>query len=323
MRFKAKLTPEHVALLHGLVTPLSRLAGGSESTGGISWTRNASVISLDDLNMKIACKGKSSDSDGIICYAELAAKGGIFLEHRIESAAENNQIVMELDLSQLKLALKSVMSSDRNHKIENISGLIPTTNSHQYTVIKLAKRQNIPCLCIDACTTGKGSGQNAVIHVHHAIPLRILRQSDFDSHLPPMVPLPDVQLDLEPDKPLRVIIDRLKGMSPNVYLEASRTGELTVRIHTDGASIRAFYSKLTANNEGCKEGVTSTTVKVDTKKLSSSLLWQQQPHLVSSALLCFVENEMIVIHASLNPVQIGFFTYYVPVHYLSSDLHDD
>ena len=39
----------------------------------------------------------------------------------------------------------------------------------------------------------------------------------------------------------------------------------------------------------------------------------------SSAILCLVENEMLVLHVSLNPGAIGFFTYYVPIHYLPPD----
>jgi HUS1 checkpoint protein len=325
MRFKAKLAPEQVSLLHSLIVPLSRLSGG-EGAGASSWTRNGSIFYLDKDILRLSCKGKSHDTDGIVCFAELAARGGVFLEHRIESAVENDVIVMELDLVQLRMALKSVMGNDRNHGAADTSTSLASVVlplEQQYTVLKLAKRQNIPCLCLDACTTGRGSGTGAVIQVHHAIPVRILRAAEWQNHLPPVIPLPDVQLELAPDKPLRTIMDRLRSMSSTVYLEANMTGELTVRIDTDGASIRTFYSKLIPRHEGCKEGATSTTVKVDTKKLCASFQWQQQFQLVSSAVLCLVENEMLVLHASLNPAQVGFFTYYVPVHFLSLDPRDD
>jgi hypothetical protein len=35
-----------------------------------------------------------------------------------------------------------------------------------------------------------------------------------------------------------------------------------------------------------------------------------------------IENEMMVVHVMLNPEDLGFFTYYVPVHYLSGDMLD-
>ena len=32
-----------------------------------------------------------------------------------------------------------------------------------------------------------------------------------------------------------------------------------------------------------------------------------------------IENEMLVLHVLLNPGDLGFLTYYVPVHYISGD----
>jgi hypothetical protein len=105
-------------------------------------------------------------------------------------------------------------------------------------------------------------------------------------------------------------------------MEGSMAGDLTLRIDNDGASIRTFFSKLTPHSEGTKTHDDDATciLKVDTKKLSACLQWQatMSKH-VSSARLCMVENEMLVLHVLLKPLQVGFFTYYVPVHFLSSD----
>jgi hypothetical protein len=30
-----------------------------------------------------------------------------------------------------------------------------------------------------------------------------------------------------------------------------------------------------------------------------------------------IENEMMVVHVVLQPEDVGFFTYYIPVHFLS------
>ena len=105
-------------------------------------------------------------------------------------------------------------------------------------------------------------------------------------------------------------------------------GELVLRIDGDGASIRTFYSNLIPRFEDCKSTRDQnppgkTTIKVDSKKLNACLQWQNTMALgrgaASSAILCMVENEMLVLHISLNPGSIGFFTYYVPIHYLSPD----
>lgn len=330
MRFKAKLAPEQVSLLHSLIVPMSRLGNGGEGCGNGAFTRNGTILSLTLDLVQLSCKGKSQETDGIACFAELCAKGysSIFLDHRIESAAPNNAIVMELDLLQLRMALKSVIgdTNSKNGFSNDTSLLAGATLEAQYTVIKLAKRQNIPCLCIDACSAGKGTA--AMIQVHHAIPVRIMRHTEMLNHLPPQIPLPDIKLEFSASATsLRTIVDRLKSISPTLYLEANMTGELTVSIHTDGASIQTFFSKLKAEHEECKEinGSSKVTrVKMDTKKLCASLHWQQQQaQMVSSALLCLVENEMVIVHVNLNPGNVGFFTYYVPVHFLSSDPCDD
>jgi HUS1 checkpoint protein len=110
-----------------------------------------------------------------------------------------------------------------------------------------------------------------------------------------------------------------------VYMEGSMAGELTLRIDSDGSSIRTFFSKLLPRFEDTKDSqddddaLTRCTLKVDTKKLSTALQYQAtMTKTVNSALLCMVENEMLVVHVLLNPASVGFFTYYVPVHFLSS-----
>ena len=118
MRFKAKLAPEQVALLYQLIVPISKLSGsGVESSSAnrsAVWTRNGSILRLDDSHLQLSTAGRTQDTDGITCFAELAAAGfsSIFMESVIESAAPNNAIVMELDLVQLRMALKSVLGGD-------------------------------------------------------------------------------------------------------------------------------------------------------------------------------------------------------------------
>lgn len=96
-------------------------------------------------------------------------------------------------------------------------------------------------------------------------------------------------------------------------------GEMTLRIDSDGASIRTFFNQLIPRFEDCNaQEDASCTIKVDTKKLATCLQWQAtMMRTVSSAMLCMVENEMLAVHVILNPASVGFFTYYVPVHFLS------
>ena len=103
-------------------------------------------------------------------------------------------------------------------------------------------------------------------------------------------------------------------------------GELTLRVDSDGSSIRTFFSNWVPRFDDTKSSQDNQsqepakcTLKVETKNLSVALQWQATTaKAVSSALLCMVENEMLVVHVLLNPASVGFFTYYVPVHFLSS-----
>jgi HUS1 checkpoint protein len=119
-------------------------------------------------------------------------------------------------------------------------------------------------------------------------------------------------------------MERLRSISPTVYLNANMSGELTISMDSDGSSIRTIFTKLTPRHEDCKQGASDEcSVKVDCKKLTACLQWQQQTGLASSALLCLVENEALVLHVLLNPADVGFFTYYIPVHFQARDPRDD
>jgi HUS1 checkpoint protein len=147
----------------------------------------------------------------------------------------------------------------------------------------------------------------------------------YRNHLPPIVNTPDVQLEFQLDRPLRPVIERMKAISPIIYVDGSMSGELVLRIDSDAVSIQTFYDKLVPrvdedspnNNE-----VKKCTLKIDSKKLLAALQWQSTMGrgAVGSYIICMIENEMMVVHVMLNPEELGFFTYYVPVHFLGDVL---
>ena len=259
MRFKAKLSTSQIELLHNLITPISKLSGGGihGNSGGSSSGENSansiyrngggsgSVIYLDPEYIRISAKAKSGgDSDGIFLFAEVSAKdnsndgtgSSIFLDHRIESVADNI-IVFEIDLSQFKMALQSILENGGRGKASSIRSnyVAPLHNSTtddnndahngnrtetmsvrnpsitflgSIIVLKLAKRNGLPCLCLDSSTPG------GMVDLHHAIPVRIMRPDEMQYHLPPQISMPDVQLELPSDRLLKPVIERLKAISP-------------------------------------------------------------------------------------------------------------
>lgn len=148
-------------------------------------------------------------------------------------------------------------------------------------------------------------------------------------HLPPVVNTPDVQLEFQLDRPLRPVIERLKAISPTIYLEGSMAGELVLKIENDNVAVRTFYDKLIPRVDEEESSQSQSdparcTLKIDSKKLLASLQWQSSMARgsVSSYIICMIQNEMMVVHVVLNPEDVGFFTYYIPVHFLSDVMLD-
>ena len=353
------MTTEQVSLLHSVIGGMAKVAadsasslssataGGGRMTGGALSSSPLIVLYLDPEFVRISTKG-GGVAGSTCCFAELRARDGLFLEHKIESAAEN-VIVLQVDVMSLKLALNSVLSSSRvgglngnnkdtnssrNNALTSIYGAQP---SH-LVVIKLAKRSNIPCLCLDGmATASSGGGDGSAVEIHQAIPVRILRSAEMQYHLPPQINMPSVQLELctldRRSIYLKGVVDKLRSMGSHIFLEASMKGDFTIRLDHEGASLACFYHQLVPRwddddnndeNGGTKERNIEShcTLKVDSHKLWTCLQWQQpNPALsfASSCLMGMVENEMLVMHIVLHPPSIGFFTYYIPVHFLRED----
>ncbi|KAL7537132.1 hypothetical protein ACHAXR_007609 [Thalassiosira sp. AJA248-18] len=355
MRFKSRMAAEHVQLLHNVIVPISRLTGGGSGPDGKS-IGSGTTLYLDPEVLRISSRGgagKTVDggggvsqlgggeqgAEGIACFSELIAMNGIFLEHKIESIAEN-VIVFDIDLVQLRTALAATLQSLGGsgaadsaksaplHNCEDARNSSSRRSSSSFhapstlVVMKLAKRGGLPCLCLDtSCANG--------MDVHHAVPVRILRAEEWQHHLPPVVNTPDVQLEFQLERPLRPVIERLKAISPIIYVEGSMAGELVLRIDNDAVSIRTFYDKLIPRvdeeeSSQSQKDPARCTLKIDSKKLLASLQWQASMARgsVSSYIICMIENEMMVVHVVLNPEDVGFFTWYVPVHFLSPDMMD-
>lgn len=362
MRFKASLTWEQIDLFHNLVTSISRLNVGEKSSSSEKNTsmtlignNKAVIMYIDPDHIRICARGgfghsnpgltlsgsySTSGIEDICCFVELATEGGIFLEHHVESMSDNI-IVFEISLEQLRLVLRSILTSGTSARsyatrgrdniclLNQISKDERTTTvktselltSPSIVVIKLAKRnRGIPCLCLDACMYGQGS-----MEVYHAIPIYLMKASEMQYYFPPETNKPNIQLELPPNRPLRCIIERLRSISPYIYLEGSMNGELILKVDEQLASIRVFLNQLRPVFEGSQvsESQLRCKLKVDSNKLLASFLWQGPLSIgksVSSSTICMIENEMLVLHIVLNPTTVGFFTYYIPVHFLHEEL---
>lgn len=194
MRFKAKLVNDQLSLLHNIIAPISKLQDVH---------RHYAVLYLDEDFVRISFRNSES---GITCFVELSQRD-LFVEHRIESAADN-VIVCQIDLVSFRLALQSVVGVGSN-KPNNAPGAA-LQQQQDVVVLKLAKRNRLPCLCLE----GRHAQNDGVhdVEIHQAIPVTILRRAEMQNHLPPQINMPQVQLELPPDRPIRPLLDKLKAM---------------------------------------------------------------------------------------------------------------
>jgi hypothetical protein len=304
MRFKAKLATDQVQLLKSVIGPISKLLDQQQTA--------KAVLMLDPDQVQLSTRGGGDD---IVSCAEFDTSA-IFLERRIESAAENNSIVMQVDLHAMKTALDSVATSRGNNKRAT------SVLKQPIVTLKLAKRNGLPCLCLDL------SGN---VDVHHSIAVRIMRIEEWYSFWgPPQINSATVNLDLSGGPPLRGVIDKLRSMGSYVFLEGSMTGKLTVRLDQDGASVACFYHQLVPLDDEHDDTTTTTTapqqctLKVNAQKLFNCLQWQQQssgmyqdPMRQPKFCISMVPQEMLVVHVEFPPA--GFMTYYVPVLFIPEE----
>jgi len=181
MRFKAKLASEQVSLLCTLLGSISKLIGNESNNAatrsGGSLLMGGSALRLDSHKLKIISKGQN-EAECISFFCELSTTDGIFLDFRIDSTMKDNAIAMEIDLIQLRAALQTIVGGHHENLSRNShdSSFGDAAERLQYgtTIIKLAKRDRVPCLCLEAITRG------GLMSLHHSIPVRVIRVEDAE-----------------------------------------------------------------------------------------------------------------------------------------------
>lgn len=204
MKFRAKLSKEFLLVLHGITTTLEKVS------------ENVAVLLNEDA-VRLAVIPESLETPR--CYAELKANI-LFMDYKIESQSENT-ILFEVGLSQLSKALASGKYSSQCQ-------------------IKLVKRDNKPCLCVET----KANESVMSVDVLHDIPIRVLKPSEVVFYLPPQVPRPQVALDLPKNKLLKTIVDKMMKFSKHVSVNAFQSGRLILCAEHSSAIIRTYYSGL-------------------------------------------------------------------------------
>ena len=333
MRFRATLAPEQVAHLHALVSPLAKVAsqcqpashGNIQKSSLSSWASHTCLLSLDSDMMCLSLD--LPPTEGMACVANARANGGLFLEHRIESNAPNNRIVLRVDLVQLRTALHSIqqqIQTKKSNDNRSASALFASGPS-TLTVLKLAKRNNMPCLCLEAKTAFR-------MEMHQTIPVQVQKPTDWNHNhfgLPELPAGPLVQLGLPPTagSTLKALLDAVKqpskGQPTHILITGhATTAEFRIQLqHDNGAQLQTLFlgqnvpiDQDRQRDDGQRRQKQQATVRVNAAHVACTL-----NHGNWTTEWSWIPNEALVVSVRLDPVAIC--TYVLPVHYLEE--HDD
>eukprot|EP00977_Amphora_coffeiformis_P006278 scaffold1351_cov176-Amphora_coffeaeformis.AAC.12 len=267
-------------------------------------------------------------TEGMTCVANARANGGLFLEHRIESNAPNNRIVLRVDLVQLRTALYSIQQQIQTKKSHNnrSSSALFASGPSTLTVLKLAKRNCMPCLCLETKTAFR-------MEMHQAIPVQVQKPADWNhTHfgLPELPADPTVQLWLPPTagSTLKALLDAVKQPSKGQPTHILITGHLTtaeLRIqlqHDNGAQLQTLFLGQSVpmgqdrhSDERQHHQKQQATVRVNAAHVACTL-----NHGNWTTEWSWIPNEALVVSVRLDPV--AMCTYVLPVQYLEEDEED-
>lgn len=289
MRFRCRLTEEKATLLHSLINSFERIA------------KNAVFyLSPETVNIALITDAASAPKG----FAELRAEH-TFSEYRVESQSSNS-ILVEVSLQPLQKALLSCKSSQCQ--------------------IKLVKRGDRPCLCVEVHSTAMDS---TALNIQHDVPIKLHRASDILHYVPPDVPPPHVALELPRNYKLKAVIEKLgkiaKQATINAYQQHStKGGRLVFSVQHSAATVRAVFHGLDSSDLGTDVGQRITadskaSVQVDMKKLSAVFAVMAVSHMsCDNASLYIVDATALIMHLTLIG-GVGHVSLYMPVVYCGDD----
>ena len=282
MRFKAKITREKGQMLHQVTSSLERIAKGAV----LHLSRDAFKVSMI-VNSPDLPRG----------FAELDTKV-LFNDLRIESQSDNAILLRIDNLHLLTYALASV---------KRATGICQ---------IKLVKRGDRPCLCIEAKTDGgmDDTGMHGGESVTQNVPIRVLPVEEIKHYLPPEIPPPDVALQMPNKiKVLRNVIEKTNKFGKYMYIGANQVGNMTLRVEDALISVQTHISDLLParlEEADMPDIDNSARVKVDIRKLSVVLGLQHLPWDDAHLFVC--DNAALYIQVAFSE-EGASLDFYVPV----------
>eukprot|EP00126_Sphaerothecum_destruens_P001979 Sdes_comp15426_c0_seq1m4320 len=239
MRFRAKISDANSLFeFTSLVQTVSRIS-------------KLCVLRLTPEKIHFIMNGNPNDGTSKI-WSELSV-ATIFHEYKVESAHENNEILLEIGIDNLLRTMKTAVHS-------------------QYSVLKLSKKDNYPHLSVEILIT---SSSGRLRTISQNIPVGVLKHEMNQLFQEPKLPEPDVCVYLPSVKLLKNIIDKMKSQTHILTLSASSSGILGLKFETSNCIVNTTFSNLQApvwNDSPQNSRIVSTSeITIDSRKFSQFL----------------------------------------------------
>ncbi|KAM4815120.1 LOW QUALITY PROTEIN: checkpoint protein HUS1-like [Thomomys bottae] len=195
-------------------------------------------------------------SGGVRMWCE--EQENFFSEFQMEGvSADNNEIYLELTSENLSRALRTVQNA-RTLKIK-------LTNKY------------FPCLTVSVELQSVSSSSRIITH---DIPINVIPRKLWKDLQEPLVPDPDVSINLPLLKTMKNIVEKMKNISSHLVIEANLNGELNLKIESELVCITTHFKGLgnpPLTSESCRDRCPEemTEVHIDIKKLLQFLTGQQ------------------------------------------------
>ncbi|KYQ96894.1 checkpoint clamp complex protein [Tieghemostelium lacteum] len=224
--------------------------------------------------------------DGIQVFYDLPSESFFENEFSIQSIA-NNEIQFQIQLENLRRVLLSAI------------------NSNDIT-IRLTKKQSEPYLHFVI----KSSSSTVVLY--QDIPIILLTTQQLAMMTEPILPDPQVYIQMPDIKTIQNVIDKMKNLSEQLVITISMKSQLTLQVESPAGSITTHYTGLSHplidTNKGKDQAPDSSSAIVDIKKILKVLhIHQLKPEEV---VCCIFEGKCLLFHVIIQDVSA---TYYLPI----------
>ncbi|KAM4874762.1 checkpoint protein HUS1 isoform 2-T2 [Thomomys bottae] len=225
-------------------------------------------------------------SGGVRMWCELEQEN-FFSEFQMEGvSADNNEIYLELTSENLSRALRTVQNA-RTLKIK-------LTNKY------------FPCLTVSVELSVSSSSRI----ITHDIPINVIPRKLWKDLQEPLVPDPDVSINLPLLKTMKNIVEKMKNISSHLVIEANLNGELNLKTESELVCITTHFKGLgnpPLASESCRDRCPEemTEVHIDIKKLLQFLAGQQVNP--TKAVCNVVKNRIVYFDLLHEDVSLQYF----------------